>query len=347
MWLLCPLASKSKHWLFTRQEVREMRSRSVESKKDYRLIFELVKEAPRVSQKDCARIIKIRPSSAVLRMNEAFNEGYIVGPQIRKKSFKNFPEYVYLIKSDNPIRLYRNFITNEHVLYHAIMDGFANIWAITDEILEIDEKVVVWGRRSDFYISFPPDHSWDHAIEVIEEMIDQFDPETYTPKNLIETHWDEEITWDDRDEILSQEFKHNLRKPVNPIAKKKHHMGVYKAYEWLDRLHECFTVLTCYFPNTVSKYDPYLFVFETDYEDFVVELFSQLPSTTYFFRVSGRLFMLTRVERREVNIALPFMNEITRLQIPLLAMKLLEKGIIKSEEHASVECFWRDEAGNL
>ncbi|MGC1122641.1 MAG: hypothetical protein WBA22_16280 [Candidatus Methanofastidiosia archaeon] len=48
-----------------------MRSRSAESKKHYRLIFELLKEAPRVSQKDCARIIKIRPSSAVLRMRKA------------------------------------------------------------------------------------------------------------------------------------------------------------------------------------------------------------------------------------------------------------------------------------
>jgi hypothetical protein len=85
--------------------------------------------------------------------------------------------------------------TNEHVLYHAITNGFANIWAVTDKILDIDEKVVLWGRRSDFYISFPPDHSWDRAIEVMRGMIDRFDPETYTPKNLIETHWDEEIKW--------------------------------------------------------------------------------------------------------------------------------------------------------
>jgi hypothetical protein len=330
-----------------RRSVEDMPGWKEERERKYRTIFESLEKYPRIQYKELAEVLGVDWRTVALLMNEAFSEGYIVGPQIRKKSFKNFPEYVYFIKSDNPIRLYRNFITNEHVLYHAIMDGFANIWAITDEILDIDEKVVLWGRRSDFYISFPPDHSWDGAIEVMQEMIDQFDPETYTPKNLIETHWDEEIKWDDRDEILFQEFKHNLRKPVNPIAKKKHHMGVYKAYEWLDRLHECFTVLTCYFPNTVSKYDPYLFVFETDYEDFVVELFSQLPATTYFFRVSGRLFMYARVERREVNIALPFMNDITRLQIPLLAMKLLEKGIIKSEEHASVECFWRDEAGNF
>jgi hypothetical protein len=346
MWLLCPLASKSKHWLFTRQEVREMRSRSVESKKDYRLIFELLKETPRVSQKDCARIIKIRPSSAVLRMREAFNEGYITGPQIRKKSFKNFPEYMYFIKSDNPIQLYRKFATNEHVFYHAIMDGFANTWAITDEILDIDEKVVLWGRRSDFYISFPPDHSWDHAIKVMQGMIDRFNPETYTPKNLIETHWDEEIKWDDRDEILFKEFKYNLRKPVVPIMKKRRIYNK-KIREWLERLHECFTVFTCYFPNKLPMYDSFLFMFETDYEDFVVELFSQLPSTTYFFRVSGKLFMYARIERRYMNATFSSISDVRRLQVPLLILELLEKGIIKSEEHASVECFWRDESGNF
>jgi DNA-binding Lrp family transcriptional regulator len=317
-----------------------------EREKKYRTIFESLEKYPRIQYKELAEAFGVDWRTVALRMREAFNEGYIVAPQIRKKSFKNFPEYMYFIKSNNPIKLYRKFATNEHVLYHAIMNGFANMWAVTDEILDIDEKVVIWGRRSDFYISFPPDHSWDCAIKVMQGMIDKFDPEAYTPKNLIETHWDEEIKWDDRDEILFQEFKHNLRKPAEPIVKNKHHMGVYKAYEWLERLHECFTVITEYFPNKLPMYDSFLFMFETDYEDFVVELFSQLPSTTYFFRVSGRLFMYARIERRYTSTTFSSIFDVRRLQIPLLAIELLEKGIIKSEEYASVECFWRDESGD-
>jgi hypothetical protein len=71
--------------------------------------------------------------------------------------------------------------------------------------------------------------------------------------------------------------------------KQKYHMWSGHAIEWLERLQQYCTIFTCYFPLTANAYDPYLYVFETDYEDFVIDLFSQLPVTCWFQKVSGVL----------------------------------------------------------
>jgi hypothetical protein len=34
-----------------------------------------------------------------------------------------------------------------------------------------------------------------------------------------------------------------------------------------------------------------MFMFETDYEDFIVDLFSELPTSTFFFKVANKLFV--------------------------------------------------------
>lgn len=65
---------------------------------------------------------------------------------------------------------------------------------------------------------------------------------------------------------------------------------------------------TRYFPEGAKAYDPYLFVFETDYEDFIVDLFSELPTSTFFFKVSDKLLMSGRMIKtsvRKVDLEMP------------------------------------------
>ncbi|MBU7000643.1 MAG: hypothetical protein HXS51_07765 [Theionarchaea archaeon] len=40
------------------------------------------------------------------------------------------------------------------------------------------------------------------------------------------------------------------------------------------------------------------------------------------------------------------MQDINRLHIPLLVRELLKRGIIKSEAHALVQCYWRKDLAN-
>lgn len=315
-------------------------------KKQYRTIYELLHEMPRIRAKPLSRIMKTRPSTASSRMKEAFEQGYIVGPQIRKRSFSNLKEYMYFINCEDPLGLFEEYIPDENVIYHSIMDGFANFRIVSKEKFKVKGDVVLEGYRSDYHISFAPDHSWGTAIQTMREMVQNFNPEDYEPQGIIKTHWNEIIEWDQKDEILFREFKYDSRKPLNPLMR-KHHISKSKIDQWLKRLPECCTVFTCYFPEKISAYDPYVFMFETDFEDFIVDLFSELPTTSWFFKVSDRLLLYLWVDRgsmRSVDFRKP---DISKLHIPRLLRRLSKEGIINHEAHTRVECYWREDLEEL
>jgi hypothetical protein len=329
-----------------RQEV-EMSMLDVpeEWRRDFRIIFNTLDRNPRIPVRSLSKILRLRPSNAGKRLKDAFEKGYIVGPQIRKKSFSNFAEYIYFVRSDDPIGLFRECTQDTDVVYHTLMDGFSNLRIISLRELDLD-GIIVGGRRSDYHISHAPDHSWEHSIKTMQNMLDTFDPVTSVPRGFINTHWGESIEWNERDEILFRELKYDLRKPATPLMK-THHISADEISMWLERLPECCTIFTCYFPETVPAYDPYVFMVETDYEDFVISLFSQLPTTTWFYRVQDNLFLDVWLDRGSMKSGDYLMQDINRLHIPLLFRELLKKGIIRSEAHALVQCYWRKDLTDI
>lgn len=263
-----------------------------------------------------------------------------MGSHLRKKSYKNFLEYMYFVRASRPIELYHSLRRDNRVVYHARTVGFSDLWIVAEERLDIKEEIVVEGYRSDYWMSMAPACSWDHSITSMWDMIREFDPTSYTPRGYIKTHWDEEIKWNERDEILFQETKYGFRKPLEPLTKEKYHIGSGWAYEWLERLPECCTIATSYFPETVSAYDPCLFMFSTKYEDFIVDLFSQLPVSVFFFKVSDRLFLDIHVKKEFLRNTGENPVEFDQLEIPLMIKELRDKRIIINSAYEIIEYFW-------
>ena len=301
-----------------------------------RMIYETFFENYRVSVNELGEILQIRNASRTLK--KALVEQYIVGPEARKMSCANFPEYVYFIKCEDPDSLYQKYRKDENVILHALMYGFADLWVISREKMNIEGDIVVEGLRSDYYVAFAPNHSWDDAIQIIRKKIKEFNPKEYIPKGYIKTHFDETIEWSEKDEILYRYFKYDMRKPVAPVMD-NNKICTYTLYKWLERLPECCTIATSYFPEKVSKYEPYLFLFETDYEDFIVELFSELPSSSWFFKVADKLFLYAHVPKKYIR-GNDSRTEPNRLNIPSLATELLRKGIIRRRSRGPIEAYW-------
>ena len=308
----------------------------------YRTIYELFDKTPRIQIKQVQEILGVSRDTATKRIKEAVDEGYIFQPQLRKKSFLNFIEHVYFVKCKDPLKMFDELYKNKDVIYHALMEGFADLWIVAKKEIDID-GVVVHGIRSDYHISYAPDRIWEKAMQIMREMVEAFDPHQYTPEGIIKTHWDESVEWTIFDETLFDEFNYDLRKPLEPLVKVKYDIWSGKAYEWLEKLPECCTILTSFFPKTISEYDSYLFMMETDYEDFIIHLFSQLPTSVWFFKVSGKLFVHTWLDRGSMRETVRRLKDISRLHIRSLLRDMVTKGIIKSEVHATVEGFWRKE----
>ncbi len=312
-----------------------------EKKDQTRKIFELWYETPRISNKDMWEILGVMYRTLRHRVTKAVDRGYIVGPQIRKKSYKNFPEYVCLANCKDPIEMYEKYKEDKDIIFHAVMDGFANFRIISKKKLNIKGSLFS-GLRTDYLISFPPYRDWDESVLHMHNMIEQFNPKEYTPKHLIKNHWDKEIEWTSEYETLYQEFKYNLRRPFDPIARDKHNIYGRTAYEWLERLPECCTVFTSYYPATIKRYEPYVYLFETEYEDFVIDVFSQLPSTVWFFTVDDKLLLYTWMDRGSMKNVGYRTREISKLHTLLVIEDLLKKEIVTTEAHALVQCYWRE-----
>ena len=317
-----------------------MRVSIAEKKKHYRIIFQLLTEDNRIFIKEISKAIEISNRKAGNRLREAFKKGYIVGPHIRKRSYLPFVEYVYFVRCKDSLEQYLKFKEDQRVIYHAVMDGFANLWVISKEEIDIEGDVLVGGPRSDYYMPTAPDHSWDTAVQIMRKKVEDFNQKEYEPKGYIENHWNETIEWDEEDEILYRYFKYNLRKSFTSIMK-KYKIAKEKIIEFLERLPKACTILTSFFPETISAYDPYIFVFETDYEDFIIDLFSELPTSCLFFKVSGKLVLYAYVDREQVKSIDLHVPDISKMHIPLLIRNLIKKGIIKSKERAAVAYHWR------
>ena len=320
---------------------RDMPTRDEQHRKQYRTIYEELDEVPRIYIKELSKVLGVNSHAGSKRLKEAFKKGYIMLPQIRKRSYKNMEEYMYFVNCKNPLRAFKQYKDNMDVVYHAVMGGFANLWLIAKKEIDIDGDIVFRGVRSDYYVAFAPNHSWEAAIQKMWHLVNTFDPDTYRRKGTIAFHNDEVLPWwDEEFETLAREFKYDLRRTFTPIIK-NHLISTTKIYTFMERLHECCTVFTRYFPETIESYDPYLFMIETGYDDFVIDVFSQLPTSSFFFRVSDRLFLYAHVEKASLRNTGLDMSDVSQLHIPLLADALLERGIIESEAHAILEYHYR------
>ncbi|MGC1120643.1 MAG: MarR family winged helix-turn-helix transcriptional regulator, partial [Candidatus Methanofastidiosia archaeon] len=101
-----------------------------QSSDEYWTIFESLYGTPRIHVKFLSKAMKMRPSTTSKKMRKAFDMGYIVGPHLKRKSFANFPEYVYFLECKDPLELYLQYSEDQDIVYHAGMDGFSNLWVI-------------------------------------------------------------------------------------------------------------------------------------------------------------------------------------------------------------------------
>ena len=318
-----------------------------EREKDFRIIYDIFYDYPRIKISFLWKKLKLKhKTTARNRLKEALSLGYIMGPEIRKKSYGNLIEHMCYFNCEDPEELFEKLKGIKNIFYHNIMDGFANFRIISDKEISVDGDILVKGPRSNYYISFAPDHSWEEAIRIMLKMMKRFDPDLYTPKNILQTLWNETVTWTKIDEILFREMKYNFRKFYTPIMQ-KYNIHKYNIDQWLKKVPECCTIATGYFPKTIKEYDPYIFMFETDYEDFVIDLFSQLPTTSWFYMVADKLFTQIWVERGSMRNIDHLTRGIGTVHMRLLVKDLLKRKIVKSKKRAAVACYWRDEPGDF
>lgn len=316
---------------------------SPEDKKEkYRQIFEAFWDNPWISENKLTRVLGGSGYTTRNRLDEAVSSGYISNPQARKKSYLNTKELVYFVKTPNPYSLYLELLEETKVSYHALMIGFANMWLIADEPIDVDADVILKGYRSDYHVSFAVNQPWEKAISHIHQKVDSFGFDK--PKKNVIQYKSENVEWSPNYDILFKYFKFNLRKPRTPVMR-EFKITTETIDAFFSDLDKLCTVFTMYYPESIHAYDPWLYMIDTDYPDFIVDVFSELPTTSWFFEVGNKLFAFIYTEREPLKVIRKPVSfeEIQNLHIPFILHKMWEKGIINGQAHSRIDGYWQKE----
>ncbi|MBU7010512.1 MAG: hypothetical protein HXS46_07460 [Theionarchaea archaeon] len=327
-----------------------MRLSPEEKKEKYRLIYEGFWIDPWISENKLTGILGGSNYTTKNRLKEAISQGHLSNPQARKNSYQNTKERVYFVNVPNPYSLFSKLVEDTRISYHALMIGICNMWVVADEeinIKEIDTKadVIFEGYRSDYHVSYATKRSWREGISKMREKIHDFSSEKISEEteHIIQFRT-EMVDWALDYEILFKYFKFNLRKPRTPVMR-EYKIPTETIDSFMSNLDELCTVFTMYYPKGIENYEPWLYMIDTDYPNFIIDVFSELPTTSWFFKVKNKLFVFIYPKRELLGIirTSDSLDEIENLHVPFLLHEMKNKGIINHERHGIVDGYWQKE----
>ncbi len=319
------------------EELKEMKLTSEQKKKQYRKIYESMFSSPFIPITDISEVLGVEWRPASKRLEEAKKLQIIMGPVARPLSFFNLREYVYVFNAENPDAAYDEYCSDPRVLYNARIAGYYNTLVFSSEKIDIGGDIKVQGPRSDFHVSFAPDQSFDQALLNGLKKIEAFSPDSYSPRKYIKNHSDETVKWDENDEKLYSYFKYDLRKKVGPLIKEQQ-ISKDIIYHFLETIEKRCTIVTAYFPESYLNHVSYLYTFNTDYEDFIIEVFSELPTTTISFKVADTLFLYVYAPRKFIWDVDPYTPK--GLRIPHIEKELFDKQVVRNKARSIIEYSW-------
>ncbi|KYK37900.1 MAG: hypothetical protein AYK18_18090 [Theionarchaea archaeon DG-70] len=258
--------------------------------RDFYRIFKLFGKTPRITKRKVAKDLKINEKTAAAWMDIAFTQRIIIPPVLRRKSFLNFREHIYFLKVKDPSELFEELRISEEVTYYSVLTGHANFQIISSSPLDLKGEIILSGERSDYHVSVPPKCTFQQSVEVIRQNLDDLNYSEFLPSPLVyhDTIFE---PWDEEDEILFWEFKDELRRKFKPVMQ-EHLISSSKIMGWYRRREDFASVITMFFPEGEKAYLPTVYSIETGYDQLLIDLFSELPVSTVFYRVADRLIMV-------------------------------------------------------
>jgi hypothetical protein len=296
--------------------------------RDFYGIFSYVNEDPRISLSAIGRQMGIDRRTATAWWNLAVENRIIIPPILRKKSFLNFREHVYFLKVKDPHKSFKKLMNNKDIIYYMVQTGFSNFSITAKREIDPPGEIIFSGERSDSVVSTPPDCTYEKAAERISQKLENMNDQG-TPSPLIyqDTVYE---SWDEKDEIIYSELCDNMRKPFLPIMK-KHKLYSDKIMNWIKERDTFGQTITFYYPEGEGAYLPLMYVMKTEYDSLIIDLFSQLPVNSVFFRIENHLIM---------TIYVPF-RYFLRLLIRKVFSKLGEANLIEDYDNTIIEYHYR------
>lgn len=259
-------------------------------------IYTTFLDKPRLYYDDLAKICGSSRNTVSRYWKDGLENLIFFPPQIRLDMYKERKEYIYLIQSNSPHKLYRYFQKEPTLVYMVYASGKFDILLQTSEPLDvIPDRTLFYGSRSNYIYPKTPFRSFNDALNRMEALLDK---EHSISK--IKVEYPEEPPVKGNPYYGKKIFpyvKYDLRTGYTEIVKKLH-IGFDSFYKGLKYLLNVSTKLLPYYPLGFRLYSQYFFVFWSNYEEFLYEFFGLLPCHVSITKVNNEaLVMLVSIQK--------------------------------------------------
>ena len=253
-------------------------------------IYKLILRDPRIPKLQMARKFKVNPNTVITWWDAAIEKRIIIPPVFRRKCFSNFREYFYFIETKDPHKLFEFLqVQSKSTYYFSVQTGFCNFQIVTKEPIEPQGDIVLSGYRSDYCATIPPQRSFRDSILKIDAILRNLDV-LELRESPLKIRDEEYKPWDEVDEAIYWKICNDIRIPFAFIVES---LGTYndKTWAWFKERDKFGDTITLFFPEGEGAYIPSLYVIETKYDSVLIDIFSELPTSTLFYRLGGKVVM--------------------------------------------------------
>jgi hypothetical protein len=271
---------------------------------------------PWISNKRVAKLTAHSISTVNRYAHEAEAELVFTAPRAHLKPHPKIKSALLLF--EDKYKAFNTLKTHPHVGYLCIFHGSWDIMVSYNGDIDFNEisgyrGEVTRGYRGLIHTPRIPFVTWEHALKKINALLSQaeYEREPFFIYSLRIPEWDEE-EWQ-----MFYYFTHDLRKSFNELRKIT--PISWRKYEaWKKSLFDHCIHFQAYYPDGYDAYNIKTFCFQTDYEKFIVDLFSYLPATPVFSNVGNHILL---------DISVPNDHQ-QQAKIFELISQLIEKDII-------------------
>lgn len=283
-------------------------------------IHRIFLEEPRLYYDEAAKKCGVCRNTVSTYWRDGLKDLIFFPPQIRLNMFENRKEYIYLIQSDSPHKLYSYFQENPDVVYMVYTSGKFDIFLQTEKPLDVlPDRTIFHGSRSNYTYPETPNCTYENALNHIGKLLDQ----EHSPSKIKVEYPEEppEVGSSHYGMMIYPYVKYNSKTGYTRIVKKLR-ISFDSFHYGLEYLLNVSAKLLPYYPKGFRLYSQYFFVFWSNYEEFLCKFLGCLPCHTSITKVKDALIAYVSIEKGE-DMSETFFQ---------FCSKMVDLGLI--------DCFW-------
>ncbi len=289
-------------------------------------IYRFKYKNPWIPNKQIAKLVNHSIPTVNRYAKKAEEEMIVPTPQLRLNSpFRR----VALLLFEDKWKAYNELQAYPGVIYLSVYQGDWDITAVYDGFVDFSQVSgyrgkVLEGPMGKIFTQQVKYTSWRTCFTAMEQLLERRKIEESNIRcELLHPDWNEDH-WK-----MFNYFKLDLMKKFSHLRRK--YPISWRCYEeWKKSLRDYCTVVMYYFPEGYHTYDRFTLCFKTDYEEYIVKLFSTLPTSSIFHKMGEYLL---------VNIFVPLDYE-QQTKIYDIVSQLLHRKIITDYMDGNRIVYW-------